>query len=98
MPKSYIKGRRIEYKAIEELKKKYKCFLAWRSAGSHSFCDVFGVSREKAYFIQIKTNKLLRKDIEKMKELAEKAPENVVFGIWLWEDKKGFTKKIMFKK
>jgi len=94
--RSYAKGRRIEYKAIEELKNKHGCFLAWRTAGSHSPIDVFGVSKDRVYFIQIKVNRLSKRDVEKIKELADKAPKNVVFGVWLYEDRKGFTKKISF--
>lgn len=53
--KNYIKGRRKEYKTIDQLRK-IGCEVVFRSAGSHSAVDVVGIDllRRKVFFIQCK--------------------------------------------
>jgi len=101
MPRTnYARGREVEYKAISELKNKYYCFLSHRTSGSHSKVDVFGVSPSFVFFVQLKRTKdgrFPKKELEDLKNMAENLNnDSVVFGFWVWQDRKGFVKKVMF--
>ena len=65
---NYVKGRRKEYKIVNDAKA--KGFLAFRSAGSHSPIDVviIDLQEEEISFIQCKPDSISEKEKNKLRE------------------------------
>lgn len=57
--KNYAKGRRLEYSIKKKLEK--EGFTVFRTAGSHSACDLIAVNQKTIRFIQLKSSKKERK-------------------------------------
>lgn len=70
--KNYLKGRRKEYKWVNDLKD--EGFIAQRSAGSHSPVDVFAIHPDKKIIrlIQCKPDTMPEKEQNKIKEQNKK--------------------------
>lgn len=99
MVSNYRRGYEVERRAIEVLKKYAKCFVAQRTAGSHSLIDVFGLNEfSYAYFIQLKRYKKKPSDVsrtlEKYKPPFSVLAGNVIWMVWFWIDRKGW---LMFR-
>ncbi len=85
----YAKGRRIEYRAMEELTE--AGYYPIRSAGSKGIFDVIGISSTDFVLIQLKSNrKASPNEVEKIKKFP--VPQNCKKQIWVWVDRKGWIK------
>ncbi len=66
--KNYVKGRRKEYKVVNQLKKEgYD--IAQRSAGSHSPIDIFAIDRKKKLILMIQVKADNYKHLKILKEM-----------------------------
>ena len=91
---NYQRGAEIERRAVEVLKNYAGCFVAHRTAGSHSLIDVFGLNElSYAYFIQLKRYKKdrnFREVLDKYTPPFSIISSNIVWMVWFWIDRKGW--------
>lgn len=100
---NYSRGREIEYKIIEQLKKEGFPFVV-RTAGSHSPFDIIAIGNGMVLLIQskrckkkINVDNVYKEDLGVIKEIAEYLPSNTQIEFWLWQDRKGFVEKKVLK-
>jgi len=100
MTTPYQKGRAIEYKCANELKK--QGYFVQRSAGSHSCIDLIGVDINNIRLIQVKSVKngkyakynYKEPNIRKLCELP--VPSNCRKELWIWmRENKKWRKEIL---
>lgn len=85
MNKAYVKGRRLEYRALKALEA--DGYMASRTAGSHGVFDIVAFKGiEPALLIQVKCNiseAAAMKELKKMRKLFhEFVPAN--FEVWVY--------------
>ena len=88
---NYISGRRLEYKAKEELEKNK--YVVIRASGSHGVFDLIAIRHDIIRLIQIKkTRKKVSygKEIEGISKLD--VPKSCRKELWIWEFRKGWKK------
>ena len=81
----YKKGRRIEYKCMQELRK--QDYYPIRSAGSHSIVDIVAIDINIIRLIQVKSSASVNPYIrdENVKKLeALSTPSNCRKELWIW--------------
>lgn len=94
----YSQGRKTEYKILHWGGR--NGYISCRTAGSHSPWDVILVNEDKVRLIQAKRTKKfypsqIQNDLDKLRTI--KTPDNVSQELWVWENRKGFIKKIIIK-
>jgi Holliday junction resolvase len=88
---NYRRGYITENKAVNQLKK--MGYTAVRTAGSHSPFDVIAWKQDEVRFIQLKRTKKWKNYNLEVKQISEqKVPKSVKLELWVWVDRKGFTK------
>lgn len=81
----YRKGRAKEYASMRLLEA--AGYSTFRMAGSHSCCDVIGVSPASVRLIQVKAGKASASPAEKEKFALVPCPANCTKEIWHWKDR-----------
>jgi len=89
---NYRRGYEIERKIMNMLRD--DGYIAFRSAGSHSLIDIFGIKGDKIRLIQSKRVKkyhksMFAKEIDELKGI--KSPSCCSKELWVWEDKYGWV-------
>lgn len=109
MNSNYVKGARVERKALDQLEK--DGYLVIRSAGSHSPFDIVAIGKEEIRLIQLKACKKFYQNIleSAIKEIRKcpgphslsgkdlVLPSNTVAEVWINEDRKDFVKYQILK-
>ena len=102
MNSNYVKGARIERKALDQLEK--DGYLVVRSAGSHSPFDIVAIGMGEVRLIQLKACKKFYQNIldSAMTEVRKGYMKLTIPGfckaeVWICEDRKGFAKYEIFK-
>jgi predicted RNA binding protein YcfA (HicA-like mRNA interferase family) len=109
MNRNYVKGARVERKALDQLEK--DGYRVIRSAGSHSPFDIVAIGMGEVRLIQLKACKKFYQNIldSAIKEIRASPgphsmsdkdlilPSNCVAEVWICEDRKGFAKYEIFK-
>jgi len=81
----YQRGRRLEYRVIERLRR--DGFFCLRSAGSHSPVDIVAVRDGQVIFIQVQRNRYIPKG--KLEEFRQTCHKVKVKGYFVVTDEKG---------
>ena len=90
-----IKGRRLEWKARDELRK--EGYLVVRSAGSRTPIDLIAIGLNKILLVQVKATKIkdttlqsFTKDIQQLEEIP--CPQCCIKELWIWYNNNGWKK------
>lgn len=99
---NYERGVEVERRIIKELKEAGYIAIC-RSAGSHSFYDIYAVSPKNTLLIQSKRCKVFNDssyegDIQEIKEASKNLHSKTQVEFWVWLDNTGFIKKEVIKK
>lgn len=95
------KGARTEFRCQQDLEKEgYNTIRViqtkWCKKDFFELFDVIGKRLNKVKYIQVKTNKVDKNAIEKIRKFKERFGNiNESYELWVWFDRKGFKKIII---
>lgn len=83
----YQKGFRLEH----EVKHWYEnhSYFVFRSAGSHSLFDLIAMNKKHSILIQVKSNRISKKEIEEIKNFNN-MPLCTKKEVWIKKDRNGW--------
>lgn len=98
MVNTWEKGKLKERRCVEDLRK--KGYITWKTIRTkYRNVDIFETfdvvalhpDGKNLLFIQVKSNRCTKKERDKI--VAMKMPKGCIKGIWIWKDRKGWTKE-----